>query len=144
MRRLFEPNARAIGRPPGPTKCDAVPDSLIDGTPSALRDELVRLVGRKQVFHRIIDLVRWWSPRPATQRPRSTPGQRTRIFQRTEPVKWGFCTQQDGLTNRSSSWSRNQLARSDHRNRTRLDDQDMEATIAVMRSGVRHEHADLG
>jgi hypothetical protein len=37
MRRLFEPNSRAIGRPPGPTKCDAVPDSPIDGTPSDLR-----------------------------------------------------------------------------------------------------------
>jgi D-lactate dehydrogenase len=59
MRRLFEPNTRAIGRPPGPTKCDAVPDSLIDGTPSELRDELVRLLGKKQVFHRIIDLVRY-------------------------------------------------------------------------------------
>jgi hypothetical protein len=37
MRRLFEPNTRAIGRPPGPTECDAVPDSLIDGAPSELR-----------------------------------------------------------------------------------------------------------
>src|ERR1700688_1110556 len=37
MRRLFEPNTRAIGGRPGPTKCNAVPDSLIDGTPSELR-----------------------------------------------------------------------------------------------------------
>jgi hypothetical protein len=37
MRRLFEPNTRAVGRPPGPTKYDAVPDSLIDGAPSELR-----------------------------------------------------------------------------------------------------------
>jgi hypothetical protein len=36
MRRLFEPNTRAVGRPPGPTKCDAVSDSLIDGAPSEL------------------------------------------------------------------------------------------------------------
>jgi D-lactate dehydrogenase len=59
MRKLFEPNTRAIGRPPGPPKCDAVPDSLVDGTPSELRDDLVRLLGNKQVFHRVIDLVRY-------------------------------------------------------------------------------------
>jgi D-lactate dehydrogenase len=59
MRRLFEPNTRAIGRPPGPPVCDAVPDSMIDGTPSGLRDDLVRLLGKKQVLDRVIDLVRY-------------------------------------------------------------------------------------
>src|ERR1700722_15842907 len=59
MRRLFEPNTRAIGRPPGPPACDAVPDGMIDGTPSELRDDLVGLLGNKQVFHRVIDLVRY-------------------------------------------------------------------------------------
>jgi D-lactate dehydrogenase len=59
MRKLFEPNTRAIGRPPGPPTCDAMPDSLIDGTPSELRDDLVRLVGKNQVPHRAIDLVRY-------------------------------------------------------------------------------------
>jgi D-lactate dehydrogenase len=29
MRRLLEPNARALDRPPGPPTCDAAPDSLI-------------------------------------------------------------------------------------------------------------------
>jgi D-lactate dehydrogenase len=61
MRKLFEPNTRAIGRPPGLPTCDAVPDSLIDGTPSELRDDLVRLLGKKQVLHRVIDLVRYAS-----------------------------------------------------------------------------------
>jgi hypothetical protein len=37
MRRLFEPNTRGIGRPPGPPTCDAVPERLIDGTPSEFR-----------------------------------------------------------------------------------------------------------
>ena len=59
MRRLFEPNTRAIGRPPGPPACDAVPKSMIDGTPPELRDDLVRLLGRKQVLDRVIDLVRY-------------------------------------------------------------------------------------
>jgi hypothetical protein len=45
MRRLFEPNTRTIGRPPGPPACDAVPDSMIEGTPAELRDDLVRLLG---------------------------------------------------------------------------------------------------
>ena len=61
MRKLFEPNTRAINRPPGPPMCDAVPDSLIDGTPSELRDDLLRLLGKKQVLHRVIDLVRYAS-----------------------------------------------------------------------------------
>jgi D-lactate dehydrogenase len=59
MRKLFAPNTRAIGRPPGPPRCDAVPDSLIDGTPFELREDLVRLLGQKQVLHRVIDLVRY-------------------------------------------------------------------------------------
>jgi D-lactate dehydrogenase len=59
MRKLFEPNTRAIGRPPGPPACDAVPDSMIDGTPFELRDDLVRLLGKKQVLDRVIDLVRY-------------------------------------------------------------------------------------
>ena len=61
MRKLLEPNTRAIGRPPGPPTCDALPDSLIDGTPSEIRDDLVRFLGRKQVLHRVIDLVRYAS-----------------------------------------------------------------------------------
>src|ERR1700733_7824701 len=59
MRKLFEPDTRAIGRPPGPPVCDAVPDSMIDGTPSELRDDLVQLLGKKQVLDRVIDLVRY-------------------------------------------------------------------------------------
>jgi hypothetical protein len=55
MGRLFGPNTRAIGRPSGPPVCDAVPDSMIDGTPSELRDDLVRLLGKKQVLDRVID-----------------------------------------------------------------------------------------
>jgi D-lactate dehydrogenase len=59
MRKLFEPNTHAIGRPPGPPACDAVPDSMIDGTPSELREDLVRILGKKQVLDRVIDLVRY-------------------------------------------------------------------------------------
>jgi hypothetical protein len=46
MRKLFEPNTRAIGNLPGPLACDAVPDSMTCGTPSELRDDLVRLSRR--------------------------------------------------------------------------------------------------
>jgi hypothetical protein len=51
MKKLFAPNTRAIGRPAGPPSCDAVP--------AALRDDLVRILGDKQVLHRVIDLVRY-------------------------------------------------------------------------------------
>jgi hypothetical protein len=217
MRRLFEPNTRAVGHPPGPTMCDAVPDSLVDGTPSELRAALpsrydfssrqCRLTqiwpaawpgsrkrsrcdrwrgDRKQrrwhamrlearcVSHRHGDDVRasfgndhqhrgagrrgtvcatrtgarapaaalpetaacytrsLSCPRPERQRPCSTLGPRTPIFQQTEPAKWDFCTRQDGLTNRLSSCSRNQLARNCHRDWTRLNNRDIEAANPVM------------
>jgi hypothetical protein len=54
MRKLLAPNTRAIGRPTGPPSCDAVPASMIDGTPTKLRDDLVRILGDKQVLHRLI------------------------------------------------------------------------------------------
>jgi D-lactate dehydrogenase len=59
MRKLLAPNTRAIGRPAGPPSCDAVPATMIDGTPTKLRDDLVRILGDKQVLHRLIDLVRY-------------------------------------------------------------------------------------
>jgi DNA-binding CsgD family transcriptional regulator len=45
MRKLLAPNTRAIGRPAGPPSCDAVPATMIDGTPAKLRDDLVRILG---------------------------------------------------------------------------------------------------
>jgi hypothetical protein len=39
--------------------CDAVPDSLVNGAPSEFRDDLVRLLGKKQIFQGVIDLVRY-------------------------------------------------------------------------------------
>jgi hypothetical protein len=71
MRRLLEPKTRAIGLPPGPAKCDAVPDNLIDRTPSELRDDLVRLPGKKQVLHRVIDLVRYADASPCRLMPKA-------------------------------------------------------------------------
>ena len=59
MRKLLAPNTRAIGRPVGPPTCDAVPATMIDGTPKKLRHDLVRLLGDRQVLHRVIDLVRY-------------------------------------------------------------------------------------
>jgi len=59
MRKLFAPNTRAIGRPAGPPSSDAVPATMIDGTPTKLRDDLVRILGAKQVLHRIIDSIRY-------------------------------------------------------------------------------------
>jgi D-lactate dehydrogenase len=52
MRKMLTPNARAIGRPAGPAQ---------DGTPEVLRNDLIQLIGREQVLHRISDLIRYAS-----------------------------------------------------------------------------------
>jgi D-lactate dehydrogenase len=61
MRKLLTPQVQAIGRPEGPAQDDAVDAARVDGTPRALRDDLIRLLGADQVLHRISDLVRYAS-----------------------------------------------------------------------------------
>ncbi|HEX3434818.1 MAG TPA: FAD-binding and (Fe-S)-binding domain-containing protein [Solirubrobacteraceae bacterium] len=60
-RPLLEPDARRIGRPPGPQAPDRAPDSLAQGTPQPLRDELVALLGKERVLCRAIDLIAYAS-----------------------------------------------------------------------------------
>jgi D-lactate dehydrogenase len=45
----------------GPPKKDAVPASLVDGTPDGLKADLIALLGKQNVLHRAIDLVRFAS-----------------------------------------------------------------------------------
>lgn len=61
MNRLATPHAEAIGRPDGPAQDDAVEAGRIDGTPPALKTDLVALLGEDQVLHRVSDLVRYAS-----------------------------------------------------------------------------------
>jgi D-lactate dehydrogenase len=61
MRKLFSANPARIGRFDGPPMCDAVSDSLIDGTPRDLKADLITLLGKQSVLHRAIDLVRYAS-----------------------------------------------------------------------------------
>jgi D-lactate dehydrogenase len=61
MRKLLTPHVRAIGRPAGPATDDAVDPARAEGTPVALRHDLIQLVGQDQVLHRISDLVRYAS-----------------------------------------------------------------------------------
>src|SRR5580658_4689929 len=61
MRKLLTPHARAIGRPAGPAAGDAVDPADADGTPAALKHDLIQLVGQDQVLHRVSDLVRYAS-----------------------------------------------------------------------------------
>lgn len=61
MRKLFATDPAHLGRPAGPPQCDAVPQELADGTPGALRRDLVRLLGKDRVLHQLIDLVRYAS-----------------------------------------------------------------------------------
>ena len=61
MRKLFSANPARIPRCDGPPKSDAVPASLVDGTPGGLKADLIALLGKQNVLHRAIDLVRFAS-----------------------------------------------------------------------------------
>jgi D-lactate dehydrogenase len=61
MRKLFATDPARLGRPVGPPQPDAVAQELADGTPVALRKDLVRLLGKDRVLHQLIDLVRYAS-----------------------------------------------------------------------------------
>jgi hypothetical protein len=72
MRKLLAPHVRAIGRPAGPAQDDAVDPVRVEGTPAALKDDLIQLIGREQVRYRISDLIRYASdasPYRCTDRP---------------------------------------------------------------------------
>jgi D-lactate dehydrogenase len=60
-RKMLTPHVRAIGRPPGPAQDDSVDAARAEGTPAALTSDLIKLIGRDQVLHRISDLVRYAS-----------------------------------------------------------------------------------
>ena len=61
MRKLFSANSARIGRFDGPPVCDAVPDTMTEGSPDGLKADLTGLLGKASVFHRAIDLVRYAS-----------------------------------------------------------------------------------
>src|SRR5580704_3754931 len=61
MQKMLTPHVRAIGRPPGPAQDDAVDPGQVDGTAAALKNDLIQLIGKEQVLHRISDLVRYAS-----------------------------------------------------------------------------------
>ena len=61
FKKLFSVDPARIGRFDGPAMSDAVPASLVDGTPGDLKAELIALLGKENVFHRVIDLVRYAS-----------------------------------------------------------------------------------
>jgi hypothetical protein len=58
---MLTPHVRAIGRPAGPAQDDAVDSARVEGTPAALKSDLVQLIGQDQVLHRISDLIRYAS-----------------------------------------------------------------------------------
>ena len=61
MRKLLTPHVRAMGRPAGPAQDDAVDPGGVEGTPAALKNDLIQLLGQDQVLHRVSDLVRYAS-----------------------------------------------------------------------------------
>jgi D-lactate dehydrogenase len=60
-RKLFSANPARIPRCDGPPKNDAVPAALVEGTPGGLKADLLGLLGKHNVLHRAIDLVRFAS-----------------------------------------------------------------------------------
>src|SRR5580658_6792420 len=58
---MLTPHVGAIGRPAGPAQDDAIAVTHAGGTPVALRNDLIQLLGKDQVLHRISDLVRYAS-----------------------------------------------------------------------------------
>jgi D-lactate dehydrogenase len=61
MRKLLSANPVRIGRFDGSPESDAVPASLVDGTPARLKADLIALLGKEKILHRAIDLVRYAS-----------------------------------------------------------------------------------
>ena len=61
FKKLLSANPARIGRFDGPPMSDAVSASLLDGTPADLKADLVALLGKANVLHRAIDLVRYAS-----------------------------------------------------------------------------------
>ena len=61
LRKLLSVDPALIGRFDAPPMSDAIPTSLIDGTPNGLKADLIALLGKENVFHRAIDLVRYAS-----------------------------------------------------------------------------------
>jgi D-lactate dehydrogenase len=61
MRKLFSATPARMGRFDGPPVCDAVPVSMIEGSPGDLKADLIDFLGKANVLHRAIDLVRYAS-----------------------------------------------------------------------------------
>jgi D-lactate dehydrogenase len=61
MGKLLAPHVRAIGRPAGPAQDDAVDAARVEGTPADLKRDLIQLIGKEQVLHRVSDLIRYAS-----------------------------------------------------------------------------------
>ncbi len=56
---MLTPLVRAIGRPAGPAQGAAVDPARVEGTPAALKSDLIRLTGQDRVLHRVSDLARY-------------------------------------------------------------------------------------
>src|ERR1700684_2830445 len=59
--KLFSANPARIGRFDAPPSNDAIPASLVDGTPADLKADLIALLGKENVLNKAIDLVRYAS-----------------------------------------------------------------------------------
>ena len=56
-RKLLSVDPALIGRFDEPPMSDAIPSSLVNGTLSDLKADLIALLGKENILHRAIDLV---------------------------------------------------------------------------------------
>jgi hypothetical protein len=89
MRKLLSVDPAKIGRPPGQTSPDAIPEELRDGTPSPLGQTLEQLLGPGRVLHRLADLVRYASDQVVTLAGLRLP--------RPDPLELGNAVKRDGF-----------------------------------------------
>jgi D-lactate dehydrogenase len=61
IKKLFSANPTRMGRFECEPVSDALPTSMVNGTPDQLKADLIALLGKKQVLHRALDLVRYAS-----------------------------------------------------------------------------------
>src|ERR1700693_1353199 len=59
MYKLLQPDPACIEPRQHPPTHDRAPDEVVQGSPAWLRDDMVDMLGKAQVHHRAIDLIRF-------------------------------------------------------------------------------------
>jgi hypothetical protein len=99
-KKLFSANPARIGGFDGSPTSDAIPASLVDGTPSDLKADLIALLADEVEIP--IGTIRCGTAgdRGLLHPERVVSAKRKATSRRTEPVRWAFDTRPDGRMSR--------------------------------------------